>query len=171
MKRPQQRSSRSGLTLIEIVMATAVLSIVLLGMFGAMDSSQRADVLTRERAAAAEACHSMLDSVLTGPMPGSGNALELAFAVNYDTGNGNVPLKPATTYPSDPWTFKGSGSGAPMLAGVAVAGVAIVKGGVNVGDGTPNEDNTNLIEARVLVAWRSADGSDQRVEATSRRVR
>lgn len=161
----QQLSPRGGLTLVEIVMACAVLSIVLLGMFGAMNSSQRADVLTRERAAAAEACHAMLDSMLTGAVPGAGSVLEVQFPVSYDTGNGSVPLDPAVNYPSDPWTF--SGTAQPTMT---VAGIAMAKTGVNIGD-TVNEANDDLCEVRVLVAWRSADGTDQRIEAVSRRVR
>lgn len=161
----QQLSSRGGLTLVEIVMAAGVLSVVLLGMFGAMNTSQKSDVLTRERAAAAEACHAMLDSMLTGPVPGVGSPLEVQFAVSYDTGNGSVSLEPAATYPSDPWTFTGGTQPTMTMAGIAVAKV-----GVNIGD-TANEVNDDLMEVRVLVAWRAADGTDQRVEAVSRRVR
>jgi len=166
MANQQRRSprSRGGLTLVEVVMAAGVLSVVLLGMFSAMNASQQSDVLTRERAAASEACHAMLDSMLTGSVPGAGTALEVQFPVNYATGNGNVALEPAAAYPSDPWTFIGQ-----TQPTMTVAGVAVAKVGVNVG--TTDEANDDLMEVRVLVAWRAADGTDQRVEAVSRRVR
>jgi prepilin-type N-terminal cleavage/methylation domain-containing protein len=204
MMTQQQLSSRSGLTLIEIVMATAVLAVVLLGMFSAMNNSQRADMLTRERAAAAEACHAMLDTMLTGALPAPTDpATVVLFPVYYQTGNGEVDttnnvdddgdgivddsgevvLKPAATYPSDPWTFSGTtqpgASAMTVLVGTVAtpaAGVAVVKAGVDVGN-TKDENNDDLIEVRVVVAWRSAlvqaNGTpiDQRIEATSRRIR
>lgn len=155
---------RGGLTLIEVVIAAGVLSLIILGMFSAMNAAQRADVLTRERAAASEACHAMLDSMLTGPVPIAGEAVEVTFPVMYETGNGSVALRPATPYPSDPWTFIGEPQPTMTMAGVAVARV-----GVNIG--TTNEANDDLMEVRVMVAWRAADETDQRVEAVSRRTR
>lgn len=154
-------SGRDGLTLIEVVVAAGVLSVILLGTFSAVSAAQRSDVLTRERAAASEACFAMLDAVLTGPVPAAGEALAITFPASYDTGRGSVDLRPADPFPSEPWTFIGESP----PATVTQAGIAVARVGV---DGAANED---LMEVRVLVAWRAADGTNQRVEAVSRRLR
>lgn len=155
--RRRPRPQGQGLTLIEVVIATGILSIFVLGMFSALTSAQRADVLTREHAAASEACFSMLDAVLGGAVPDSSGAVEVPFAVDVKTTAGARPLVPASPYPDDPWTFLGRTAPTTVSQpGIAVA--RIVEG----------ED---LMEVRVTVAWRAADNTNQRLEVVSRRLR
>ncbi len=156
-------SAREALTLIEVVIAVAILSVILLGMFSAIASAQQADRLTREHAAVSEAAFNVMDEMLTGGVPEDGDpARVLQFPVTINTGRGQVDLLPARSFPTDLWTLAGATAPAPVTEpGVAVAYIKV--------DG--DAANTDLMEVRVLVAWQSADGSDQRVELVSRRVR
>lgn len=155
--------ARDGLTLVEIVMAVAVLSIFLVGMFATLANAQLADVLTRERAAASEAAFTMLDTVMTSDFDLMANR-SLAFDVEFDTGrSGAQPrLAPARTFPTDVWTSMGQ----TPPATITTPGVVVTRTGV---DGDPG--NADLMEVRVMVAWRASDGTDQRIDVTTRRVR
>lgn len=160
------RSAREGLTLVEIIMAVGVLSIFLVGMFATMASAQRADVLTRERAAASEAAYTMLDTIMTSDFDAVSDRT-LAFNVEFDTGRaGGQPfLTPAQSFPTDIWTAMGQTA----PTSFATAGVAVTRAGVE--DFASDTENPDLMEIRVMVAWRAADGSDQRIDVTSRRTR
>lgn len=157
---------RDGLTLVEIVMAVALLSIFLLGMFTTLANAQRADMLTRERAAASEAAFTMLDTVLTSDFDLMSNRT-LAFNVEFDTGqSGTQPfLTRAKTYPTDIWTELGQTA----PTSITTAGVAVTQTAVE--DFTGDTGNSDLMEIRIMVAWRACDGSDQRIDVTTRRVR
>lgn len=162
----QQRTAprgRDGLTLVEIVIAVAILSVFLVGMFATMASAQRADVLTRERTAASEAAFTMLDTIMTSDFDLMSNRT-LTFNVEFDTGRaGTQPfLAPAASFPTDVWTSWGQT--APTT--FPTAGVVVTRTGVDGDAG-----NTDLMEVRVMVAWRAFDGTDQRLDVTSRRVR
>lgn len=159
----REAREQDGLTLVEVVMSVGVLSVILLGMFSAMASAQRTDALTRERAAASEAAFNMLDAVLSGPVPAAGEFVELPFNVEVDTGKaGTLPvLRPANPFPTSPWTFIGQPAPSPVMQ----AGIAVARVGVDDGN------DVDLMEVRVLVAWRAADDTNQRIELVSRRLR
>jgi type II secretory pathway pseudopilin PulG len=163
------RDARAALTLLEVVVAIGVLSIVLLGVFSAMSSAQRSDTLTRERAAASEEAFKMLDSLLAGEVP------DLAgpnVAVPFDVPFNSSRLVPADPYPTDPWTWVGE----TPPSSVTMAGIAVARVGVDMldDDGTDPE-NDDLMEVRVTVAWRSAawqvGQADQRIDIVGRRLR
>ncbi|MBX3470683.1 MAG: prepilin-type N-terminal cleavage/methylation domain-containing protein [Planctomycetes bacterium] len=160
---------REGLTLVEVVIAVGILSLILLGTFGAMATAQRTDLLTRERMAAAEACYNALDTILTGEVPAAGASVSFQFPVAFKSGRDTLtPLRPAFAYPTDLWTWASVAPPAP----ITLAGVAVAKVGVNATNPDANDaGNVDLMEARVMVAWRAADGTDQRFEARARRVR
>ena len=165
---------RDGLTLLEVVFAVVVLSVVLLGVFSAMNSAQRADVLTRERQAASEKASEMLDTLLSGEVPAAGAFLAIPFEVPFNTGRAGARpnLTPAEPFPTDAWTW----AGAPVPSPVTQAGIAVARVGVDMtNDGGIDANNANLMEVRVVVAWRSAawqvGQSDQQLELVGRRIR
>jgi type II secretory pathway pseudopilin PulG len=166
------RSTR-GLTLLEVVFASAILSFVLLAVFSAMSMVQRSDALTRERQAASEEAFKMLDTMLALDPETTGAGMALPFDVPVHGGGSTVAnLKPADPYPTDPWDWAGAAAPSP----VTMAGIAVAKSGVSLEDGeTANADAVNLIEVRVTVCWRPADwkvgDKDQRIDLVSRRVK
>lgn len=165
---------RGGLTLLEVVFACVVLSVVLLGVFSAMGSAQRADVLTRERQAASEKASEMLDTLLSGEVPAAGAFQAIAFDVPFNTGRAGLApnLTPAEPFPMDAWTW----AGAPAPSSVTQAGIAVARVGVDpTNDAGTDANNANLMEVRVVVAWRSAawrpGQPDQQLELVGRRIR
>ena len=153
--------SRAGMTLIEVVTALAVLAVLLTGLFATLAAAQRTEVATREYQAASAAVYQRLEVV----------ASHRSFSDTLTTWNGaafhvpyhdDLPLPPAAT---------------PLNAGADAekAGrIEIVEVDVD-GDGAPDDfdgdGSADLIEIRVVAAWRSVDGSDRRVEALVRRSR
>lgn len=157
---PTQPRRDAGLTIVEIVLALGVLSIFLTGVFAAMLHAQRADVLTRERAAASEACFRELDRVLSNPSYATVVNIVDTFDVRYDTGRSaagepvSASLGPADPYPADLQ---------PRPSATHAGTVVTVQ--------DPDGDGSNdVLEVRASVAWRAADGSNQRVDAVARRV-
>lgn len=160
MTPPPGAQGRDGLTIVEIVLALGVLSIFLTGIFAAMLHAQRADVLTRERAAASEACFRELDRVMGNPSFALIADVTDSFEVRYDTGRSaageplSVPLEPADPYPAELASRPN-----PAHAGTVVT--------VQDPDGDGSAD---VLEVRVTVAWRAVDGSNQRIDAVARRL-
>jgi type II secretory pathway pseudopilin PulG len=141
---------------VEIVFALAVMIMLLTGLFASMLHSQKTDVLTRERAAASEACFAAMDAFLANPAAiGNGTA---TFDVSYDSGRSSAglpvvyTLRPALTYPvARPVGSTGAGT-------------------VTIINNPDANGNTGLVEVRVTVAWRAADNTDARVDAVARKV-
>ena len=155
-QRKAAASSRSGLTLVEIMFALGVMIILITGLFASMGHSQKTDVLTRERAAASEACFAAMDAFLANPaVTGSGTA---TFEVSYDSGRSSaglpvvIRLKPAFTYPvTRPVGSTGAGT-------------------ITTISNPEANGNVALLEIRVTVAWRAADNTDARIDAVARKV-
>lgn len=149
-------SSRAGLTLVEIMFALALMVILIAGLFGSMGYSQKTDILTRERAAASEACFAAMDAFLASPAVTSAGTA--TFEVSYDSGRSvsGLPvvyrLQPAFTYPvARPVGSTGAGT-------------------VTIIENPEANGNVALLEIRVTVAWRAADNTDARVDAVARKV-
>lgn len=153
------RASSAGLTVVEVTVALAVLTMLLVGVFGAMSVAMRADIAAREHRAASDAAFAQLERRLAEP-DFEAVATEGAdgFHVTLDVaGQGSRPkLAPAAR------TFFDPGPDEATMAGH----VRVVR---NPDRETPPSDG--LIEIRVTVAWRSHDGSDRRVDVASRRSR
>lgn len=125
---------RRTLSLLELLIATALLSVVLLSLFGSLFSSDRLRTLTRERTAAGLRAVSMLEEVAASDwdaLPGrSGETFEVAV----ETGNGGWQLEPPAGLP------------APGLVTVVDAA------------------SPDLRQIRVSVRWSSRAGGESRFE-------
>lgn len=150
-------SSRSGLTLVEIAVAVGVLALLLAGLFAAMASSLKADVLTRERQAAAEAASRQLDSYLTDPALSFSADSEAYFDVPFKTGDGEVNLTPSSPLPTG-WTQSRAGR-----VHVDVNPTDPVDGASSMGD--------DIVMITASVSWMGADYRAQRLDMVSMRVR
>ena len=157
MKRPLGALSR-GLTLIELVVATGVLSIVITSMFSTLAGFQRTETITRERQAAAQAAFRQLDLVGASRFSGLSNWNGAAFDVPY-----NDMLLPVASVPIN------TGVNANRVGRIVVVEVDLD------GDGSAEDydgdGDADLLEIRVTCAWRSVDGSDASFEAVTRRSR
>ena len=148
------------MTLVELVTALAVLAVLLTGLFATHAAAHRTEVATRENQAASSAVYQRLDVV----------ASHRSFSDTLTTWDGaafHVPYQDLRLLPAT----------APLNAGVDAekAGrIQVVEVDVD-GDGDPEDydgdGSADLIEIRVVAAWRSADGSDRSVEAMVRRSR
>ena len=156
MKRSPHTSR--GLTLIEVVVATGVLSIVITSMFGTLGGFQRTETMTRERQAASQAAFRQLDLVGASAFSSLGGWNGAAFDVPY-----NDTLLPAAFVPIN------TGLDADRVGRVVVVDVDLD------GDGNAEDYDgdaiADLVEIRVTCAWRSVDGSDASFEAVTRRSR
>lgn len=163
---------RRGLTIVEVTVALALLSVVLAGAFGALAVSQRADVAAREHRAASDAAFDALEAYLgTQDLEAMIARGASAFHAAVDTGHGAVNLTPASAGFFDP------GGDDPAMAGH----VRLVLDPDEPAPPTPpaeeeSEDldaalTVELVEVQVTVAWRSHDGADRRVDVVSRRAR
>jgi len=192
--RRRLREGRRGLSLVEIVFAVALLTIFFTGMFGTLTMTQRAEVSTREHQMASLAAHRKLDELLSisdfSRLPSSSVGAEdiegEAFDVTYVSG---VDLDGDLAY-------TGTGERAPVFLPPAEAsfwplnpgGASGRAGHVQVwrhenydfdGDGVDDLDggdydldgSVDLAEIRVIVAWRSADGTNRKLEVSSWRGR
>lgn len=155
------RAGERGLTLIEVVFASAILSVLLLGLFSSMAHAMRMDALSREREAATRAAMQELDDrvmavstdtafdALVTPTP-----LDVSFHVALDTGNGQVNLTPAQTSPAN------------ASPSTQVGRLTVTELTEGTYDGV-----VHLIQARAVVRWRGSDGRDAEVILVSRKVR
>jgi type II secretory pathway pseudopilin PulG len=162
------RGRRGGLTLLEVVFAVGVLSIILLGVFSAMNTAQRADALTRERRSASEVAFAMMDTLLSGEAPPVVSGVVTPEWTPFAVPHNGSTLKPADPYPMEPFGGVAGAPEPPTVGGIPVAGLALTS--------VPDVANMNLIEVRVVVAWRPSDWTrvgdpDQRIELVSRRIR
>jgi prepilin-type N-terminal cleavage/methylation domain-containing protein len=147
-----------GLTLIEVVVATGVLSIVLTSMFGTLGGFQRAETMTRERQAAAQAAFRQLDLVGASSFSSLSGWNGAAFDVRY-----NDTLLPAASVPIN------TGGDADRCGRVVVVDVDL--DGDGAAEDYDGDSTADLVEIRVQCAWRSVDGSDASFEAVTRRSR
>ena len=157
----RQLAVDGGLTLVEVVIASAILSVLLLGLFSSMAHAMRMDALSREREAATRAALQEIDDrvmavstaadfdALVTPTP-----LDVAFHVAIDTGNGQVNLSPAQSNPAN-------ASPSTQVGRLTVTTLA---------EGT-YDSVVHLIQARAIVRWRGVDGRDSEVILVSRKVR
>lgn len=158
------RRRPAGMTLLELTIAAALLVVVLVAAFGSLGSTQRHDRLTRERRAASQAAFDQLD--LVAALDFTATPARAEFPVAVPTGRADVvgptvvaaqeiPLRPPAAYPIP----------RPPGADTTLPGQVIT---VRDPEGRGDVD---LLEVRVVVAWRAADGTTGRVDAVTRRRR
>ncbi len=167
LRRP---STRDGLTLVETIVATSLLAVLLLGTYSTLGVSQKTAVLTRERNAATEVAFRQLDDMMSLNFDEVAALGHREFTAEYDTGQADgagvamsVPLRVARPYPFT----RPTGANAAFPGQVTITQDPPIDG-TNPGLGTCGPD---VLELRVTVAWRCADGSNARVDAVTRRVR
>lgn len=169
------RGGERDLTLVEISVALVVLTVFVAGVFGTLNTAQRAEGFARAHQAASEAATLTLDELAALPLEallqnGLQDVPEYAFAVPYREGTflqpadaAFVPLNPAPgeAMPGHVQVLELDDAGVPaLLSGAAPLDYD--------GDGLPD-----YVEIRVFVAWKdlSAGGAPARVDLVTRRVR
>ncbi|MCO5165361.1 MAG: prepilin-type N-terminal cleavage/methylation domain-containing protein [Planctomycetes bacterium] len=158
--RRQRRRGDAGLSLVEVIVAVAVLATLLLGVFSAMSHAVQTDTAAREMDAASRAIFSEIELLMarpdfdqvTGPS---------GFAVQYPTGRTDASGAPivATLSPSPTNPH-------PDIASTTAINEAILPGRIDV-----VSINANLKEIQVVVRWRAANNQDQTLSSVARRVR
>lgn len=152
MSRPRRHDRE--FTLVEIVVATALLAILILGLSVTMTASNSSETWSREQQAASEAAFAQLDLVRSTPIDsiqtnGGGDVAAYAFDVPYH----GINLKPAAA------AFE-------PLNAAPNAGrpghVRVIDRGDYDGDG-----RQDLYEVQVVVAWRSLKLGNQRLVVSS----
>lgn len=151
-------SRRSGLTLLEVVFAAAILSVLLLGVFTSLAHAMRSEALTREREAATRRALLELDdrtaAVIT---PANFDAafvdtrLDEGFDVEVDAGDGTRVSLPLARRPNE------NGRVGQITA-------------TELPEGT-YDGRAHLVELRAVVRWRGVDGRDAEVVMTTWKVR
>lgn len=152
---------REGLTIIEVAVALALLAGVLVGVFAGISVALRADAAAREHRAASDAAFTQLELRLADDFDAVVGAPATGFHVRLEAGHREVVLTPASR------TFFDPGEDDPTMAGH----VRVVTDPDAAHRGDEASPSNNLLEVRVTVAWRSHDGTDQRVDVVSRRAR
>lgn len=131
------RSSRAGLTLLELFVALGIFSVVALGLVSAILGADRLRTFSRERAAAGLAAASRVEEVL---------------ASDWEA----LPARSGETFPVAIEGQAGSWALTP-LAGDPEPGL------VTISDGA----SPDLRRVRVTVRWRSRAGGEGRVELST----
>lgn len=144
------------MTILEVAVALALLAGGLVGIFSGLSVAMRADAAARERRAASDAAFTELELRLADDFDAVAEAPAVAFHVPLQAGHAETNLRPASGAFFDP------GEDDPGCAGHVRV--------VTNPDGH-KEPSNNLLEVRITVAWRSHDGTDQRVDVVSRRSR
>lgn len=166
-------SSRAGLTLIEITVALAVLSVMVLGLFSALSSSMAIEAATREHQAASEAAMREMDLQMSVPN------INLVTALQANPKEFHVQVK----------TGKTDAAGALVVTNLPAAEVPInaddvataadesaMAGRVEVNSDPDGDGQVNLVEITVSVKWRTVKGGpqvggrDARIDVRSMRV-
>jgi len=157
MRRPDTgrgaRLPARSLSLIEVVSATAVLTVFLLGMFSALATNQVAEVESRERQAASEAAFRQLDLVTEVPeidevsRNASDQDTTAVAAYEFD-----VPYGVGTFLPS-------------ANAGEKAGRIFVIeRGSYDDDDGdedVDDDDSQDLLEIRAEVRWTTARGVNE----------
>lgn len=156
---------RDGLTLVEIVVAIAVLSVLVLGMFQTLNSAQRYDMLAREHQAASEAAFRELDFLMAYPTFDSIADITSAFHVAYKSSGGEVNMSPA---PSSYFPLNTDNASTTSIDESLMAGHITTVRNPSIGSTALGDD---IIQVNITVAWRGADGGSQRVDLVTMRAR
>lgn len=147
------------MTLMEVMVAVGVFAGLALAVFSALHFAARAEVLAREHLAASETASTELDLLLARPDFEAIAGLSRTFAVAQPAGGGTLPAASDAFFPratDDASTPEDESDMAGHLSTTR----------------DPDADGSaGLLEVRVTVAWRSADGSDQRLDLVTRRAR
>ena len=165
----------AGLSLIEVVVAVAMLGLFMLGSTATLANAQRAEGFTREHQHASEAAYRQLDLIMstpsidgiaTGQRNGSDIAT-LAFHVAYQGAN-LIPADAAFVPPNPE-----AGGGESTMAG-HVRVVELDLDGDGAVDDYDLDGRADIVEVRVVVAWREGNGGsspNRRVDIAARRTR
>lgn len=145
-----------GLTLVEVVLSSAVLSVLLLGLFSSMAHAMRMDQLSREREVASRTALQQIDDVVMAvstedDFDAMAALADQSFHVQFAGTGGAVNLPPAAVSPN-PSSMAGLLAIEPVTAGTF-------------------DSIVHLVQATAKVRWRAADGSDQEVITVSWKVR
>lgn len=169
MHEAARSGGRRGLTLVEVAIASAVLAVLLLGLFTSMAHAMRMDALAREREAATRHALQELDdhvnsvttSAGTGGFDDLADGFTRSFHVPFESGSGAVTnLPPARTSPNP--------SG---MAGYLEVTSDLDDDGDVTDERGYYSSASNLVQARASVRWRGVDGLDQEVVLISWKAR
>ena len=146
-----------SLSLLETTLSLVLLLVVLGAVFTSVNVASRSERNGRERQAAKAAANAALQELRVLPFEETPRGVNLeshAFAVSANSGAGPFALPPASA------AFEPLNTAAEDRAGH----VSVLED--PEGDGT-----AELLELRVVVAWRSTGGADERLELVTRRVK
>lgn len=174
---------RRDFSLVEVVIATGMLAVFLLGLTSALQLGQQSATLAREQQAALEAANRQLDlitsagdvdQILRVAGTGGGGAKdvgEYAFAVPY--GEGALSPASAAYLPLNPDAAGTAGDESQLPGHVRVIEDVDGDGVIGGDEDLDGDGSVDYLEVRVVVAWRSAalGGADQSLELVSRVVR
>lgn len=163
---------RAGLTLLEIVIASAVLALLLLGVFSSMAYAMRTDALQREREAAARhALQAMEDRVMVV-------STEVAFDNLLALPANDPSLYFHVSHSREGQTYNFSAARVSPIAGpngevgqLSVSGDVNGDGAVNAGDQGFYDGKSHLIVVQARVRWHDSSDVDQEVIMSSMKVR
>jgi hypothetical protein len=179
MRLAKQRGRRAGLTVVEVAFALGVLMILLAGLFTTLSMSRSAEEAAREDQAATEAVFRVQDDLAALPYdtliqaaldtdedPLAGWVAVPQFAFGVQRARGGQDMAPASD-DFEPLNIDWPDS--VRDESTLVGHVYLRQDPDDHGaDGEPSE---NLLEIRVIAAWRAADGGERRVESVTRRTR
>lgn len=148
------------MTLVEIAVSLALLAVLLTGVFATLAAAQRAEIATREHQAVSAAVFKRLDVVASHPS--FSGTLTTWNGATFHVRYGEHVLQPATS-PLN------AGANREKVGRIEV--VAVDVDGDDVPDDYDGDGSPDLIEIRIVVAWRSGDGSDRQYDALVRRAR
>lgn len=152
----------AGLTLIEVAIALAILSVILLGLFGAMAQAIKTDAMAREMEAASRELFSQIDLVTSDPDFDAMAGLERGFEVEYGSGAAQADGTLAIARLSPP------GQTANRHPDIGATGVdeSTLPGRL-----TATLISADLLEVTAVVRWRGSNGVDQVMASVGRRAR
>lgn len=152
------RKSQRGFSMIEVLVAFAVLSVGMLGIAGLLMSGQRSGQASFDRTQAVALASDMLERILANP--GGAAAYETGMGSNA-LGRGNAVSQPAAcvatectaaeTVARDRWEWDRKLDGASTTDGVNAIGGLIQASGCIVFE--PNPDMANSGRMSVIVSW------------------
>ncbi len=162
--RIQHVNGRAGFSLVEIAIATGVLTLFLAGVFGCLSMAQRGQIMARERQLAMEAAQARVNSIASLPFDDiddtDGSTFSIVYRFDDADADGEVDAGETVALPS--------GDSAADAGRVQVVSDL---DGDGAADDLDDDGVADRVEIRAIVLWRSVDGSVQQIEANVRRAR
>ncbi len=157
-----------GLSLIEVMIATVLLAIAMLGIASSFHTAQTAQTLARERQAAATAALSQLQNVVEVASRATSDAQFTAVADDFGSGGFNngyfhVIMTADTVDVASAAATAPAGAMTPAAAGADWPADRTGDALVHAGFTQVTSPRTGMLEVTVIVGWRSATGGNQTV--------